>query len=179
MGRLAILRSRSVLAALALAMLITEVCLFTSRESTQHVPGIVAIHGELSKSEADSLYRSSSRMLRGLYWKRIRADLTAGHFKLFLLDVRRRPERIHTLSKEPDGSFVVSATNRLGESCTIRCPRPFVAQPNGPQPVKVVKSFAIRRVDQSAPAQPDGAANESQPIRLETNRTSSAAGPRR
>jgi hypothetical protein len=174
MGRLNILKSRAVLTTLALAMLMTGVCLFSPREST-HVPGIVAIRGELSKSEAESLYRSSNRMLRGLYWKRIRANLTAGHFKLFLLDVRRRPEQIHRLSKEPDGSFVVSATNRLGESVTIRCPRPFVAQPNGPRKVQVVKSVAIGR----KPAQPLGAANGSQPIRSETNSTSEAAGSRR
>jgi hypothetical protein len=178
MGPLNTLRSRAVLTIVTLAMLTAGVCLFTLRESTQ-LPKIVAIRGELSKSEAESLYRSSNGMLRRLYWKRVWGNLTGGHFKLLLLDVRRRPERIHALSKQLDGSFVVSATNRLGESCTIRSPRPFVAQPSGSQAVKVIESFAIGRVDQSAPAQPDGAANGSQPIRSETNLTSEEAGSRR
>jgi hypothetical protein len=179
MGRLNILRSRAVLTTLALAILMTGVWLFTPGAST-HVPRMVAIRGELSKSEAESLYRSSNRVLRGLYWRRIRANLTAGHFGQFLLAVRRRPERIHTLSKEPDGSFVVGATNRLGESCTIRCAYPFVPQPSGPSRVQSVRSFGVvGRLNRSAPAQSDGAANESQPIRSETNGTSEAAGSRR
>jgi len=172
MRRLDITKSRPVLAVLALTILVISLCVFSTRRSAG-IPEAVAIRGEMTSSEAESLYRSSDKSLRGLYWRRVRAKLASGHFRQFWFDLKRGPERIHALSKESDG-FVVSATNRLGESCTIRCPRPSVAQPNGPWKVVNLLPQLVR-----IPAPPDGAANGSQPIPSQTNSTSEAADSRR
>jgi hypothetical protein len=113
------MRPKAVLAALALCILVASLCFFRTRESPG-LPQTVAIRGELSKPEAESLYTSNDRLLRALYWRRVRANVGAGQFKEVWLNLQRGPERIHTLSKEPDGWFVVIATNRLGNSCKLR-----------------------------------------------------------
>ncbi len=67
------------------------------------------------------------------------------------------------LKQTAEGFDVFSWDNRAGER-TLR----WHAQ-----------GIAAQRSAQGVPVQPDGAANGSQPIRSETNRTSSAAGSRR
>jgi hypothetical protein len=112
--------------AVALLAILTSLFL---RTDPGHIPQWVTIHGSMSNSEAQSLYKSGNEMLHAIHWGRMRADLAAGQFKLFLLDTRRGPERIHTLSKD-HGWFVVTATNRLGQNCRIRSLDPVVCKPS-------------------------------------------------
>jgi hypothetical protein len=159
MWRRGVLRSKAVLAALAL--LLASLCFVWTREFTG-VPQAVAIRGGLSKAEAESLYTSNDRTLHTLYWRRVRANVVAGQFKEAWLNLQRGPERIHTVSKEPDGWFLVSATNRLGNSCTVRTRQLAAPPPNAVWTVKsrVVEGELVLR-DR---AQPGGAANRSQPV---------------
>ena len=172
MRELHIFRSKAVLTALALSILVAPLCFFRTRESPG-LPQTVAIRGELSRTDAESLYTSNERMFRGLYWRRVWANVGAGQFKELWLNLRRGPERIHTLGKEPDGWFVLSATNRLGNSCTVRTRQLFAPRPYGIW--KVQSSVVERGLVVSDRAQAAGAANGSQPIRVLTNRTSAAA----
>jgi hypothetical protein len=109
---LSIRNSKATLFAFAVMGLLMVLSLLVGR-SPKHIPGTVTIRGGLSKSEAESLYYSTDRTLRHFYWLRIRAELLAGHLKLVWLDLRRGPERINMLSKEPDGHLTLTATNRL------------------------------------------------------------------
>ncbi len=123
MWRLSILKSKGVWSILALTMLAGILCFFRTTKS-QGLPPTIVVRGGLSKSDAEALYRSHNTTLRVLYWRRVRANIRAGQFSELWLNLTRGPERIHTLSRERDGWFVVNATNRLGNSCTIRSRQP-------------------------------------------------------
>jgi hypothetical protein len=169
MRRLRILTSRFPLRALVLTIAIAVLCLFVIKPA--RVPATVAIHGELSKSEAESLHWSTSKMLHWGYWREMKLRLVANHFK-DLWDVQHFPTRIHALSKEPDGWFSVSATSRLGDSYTFRCPQPVVPLPTRAWKYELVAGGFVW----SAPAQLYGATNGSRPAGPETNQASGAAG---
>ncbi|MGH9645442.1 MAG: hypothetical protein ACRD4E_01385, partial [Bryobacteraceae bacterium] len=83
------------------------------------IPSSVIIGDGLSKSEAAALYTFSNKQLRGFYWRRSLADLKVGQFKRAWAGLKRGPERITALSKEPDGHFLVQATNGLGGLASI------------------------------------------------------------
>jgi hypothetical protein len=173
MRRLNILRSRAFWLALTLVVFVASLYFFKTLKS-KGLPATVAIHGELSKLEAEALYTSNNRMLYALYWRRLQANVSAGQFKELWLNIRRGPERINNLSKDSDGWFVVNATNRLGNSCTIRSRglgAPRLAGVHKVQPFTVQGGVVV-----SAGAQPLGAADRSQPVVQQTNGTSATAG---
>jgi hypothetical protein len=116
---------------LTVAILLTITCFFTIRESTR-IPGTVAIRGPVSKPEAESLYRTSNKVLSGNYRRRIWSNLTAGRFKMLLQEIRRGPERIYLLSKQDDGTLVAKATNRVGFECTICLPTQHITGTGSP-----------------------------------------------
>jgi hypothetical protein len=124
------------------------------------LPRDVVIQGALSESEATRLYAANHRTLHALYWRRLRANLRAGQFNELWLNLRRRPERIHTLGKDPDGWFVASATNRLGEACTIRTQKIDASLPVGPWKVSQTNRIVVA-IDKRA--QPGAAPNAPPP----------------
>jgi hypothetical protein len=157
MWHLHIFRSKVGLATLALTILVPSFCLLRMGNRAD-LPKGVAIRGELSNAQAESLYTSNARLLRTFYWRRVRANIAAGQFKEAWLNLQRGPERIHTVSREPDGWFVLCATNRQGNSCTIRT-RELAAPPNTVLKFKS-SSVVAGRVVLSDRAQPDGARAE-------------------
>jgi hypothetical protein len=173
MRRFRIPRLRMVLMTLGCAILIA--CLYPLvPRGPGRIPGWVAIGEGMSKSEAELLYQSNYKLLHGLYWRRVRADLAGGRFKLLVSDVRNGVERIYALDRDVDGFLVVGATNRLGGSCTIRCPPASLGRIRAKGLWKLQSVTVDRTFIRSGQTKATAAVDIGQPIHADTNRTASA-----
>ena len=170
--------SKVVWGIVALPALFCVLFLFSAQEPAP-VPATVVVHGDFANSEAQLLYNSTERGLRGLFRRRVWAELKAGRFKLLWHDVQSGPEQITAIAKEPDGSFVIQATNGSRSPTTLTIHRGALTAATPFEPWRAHLLGKQTGYNVNVNDRYGDPARESTTKGAETNSTSSAAAPAR